>query len=44
MMTRRKSEIDWKLLVHAINHTQMFEQLLTKRFPAKDEYDFEKVF
>uniref|UniRef100_A0A915MLE9 Vacuolar protein sorting-associated protein 53 homolog n=1 Tax=Meloidogyne javanica TaxID=6303 RepID=A0A915MLE9_MELJA len=43
MMTRRKSEIDWKLLVHAINHTQMFEQLLTKRFPAKDEYDFEKI-
>lgn len=43
MMTRRKSEIDWKLLVHAINHTQMFEQLLTKRFPAKGEYDFEKI-
>jgi hypothetical protein len=44
MMGRRKAEIDWKLLAHAINHTQMFEQLLTKRFPAKDEFNFDRVF
>lgn len=42
-MTRRKSEIDWKLLSHAINHTVMFETLLYKRFPVKDDFNFEKI-
>ncbi|KAI1717145.1 vacuolar protein sorting-associated protein 53 like protein [Ditylenchus destructor] len=43
LMTRRKPEIDWKLLVHAINHTIMFETLLCKRFPAKEGFDFAKI-
>uniref|UniRef100_A0A914HZG1 Ribosome biogenesis protein NOP53 n=1 Tax=Globodera rostochiensis TaxID=31243 RepID=A0A914HZG1_GLORO len=43
MTERRRVELDWKLVSHAINHTQMFEQLLTKRFPTKDIYNFEKV-
>jgi hypothetical protein len=42
-MARRRAEVDWKLLSHAINHTQMFEQLLVKRFPAKEAYNFDKV-
>uniref|UniRef100_A0A183CBA2 Ribosome biogenesis protein NOP53 n=1 Tax=Globodera pallida TaxID=36090 RepID=A0A183CBA2_GLOPA len=43
MTERRRVELDWKLVSHAINHTQMFEQLLIKRFPTKDIYNFEKV-
>ena len=59
LMTRRRLEIEWKLvrsrekraniflpyfqLAHAINHTIMFENLLCKRFPAKDEWNFDKV-
>jgi len=43
LMTRRKVEIDWKLLAHAINHTVMFESLLCKRFPAKASFDFDKI-
>ncbi|KAH7731207.1 Vps53-likeN-terminal family protein [Aphelenchoides avenae] len=43
MMSRRRNEIDWKLLAHAINHTIMFENLLCKRFPVKEEFNFEKV-
>ena len=42
-MSRRRNEIDWKLLAHAINHTIMFENLLCKRFPAKEEFSFEKL-
>lgn len=42
-MTRRKGEIDWKLLAHAINHTIMFETLLCKRFPVKEGFNFEKI-
>lgn len=42
-MTRRRAEIDWRLLAHAINHTVMFETLLCKRFPAKDNFNFEKI-
>uniref|UniRef100_A0A915DXZ3 Vacuolar protein sorting-associated protein 53 homolog n=1 Tax=Ditylenchus dipsaci TaxID=166011 RepID=A0A915DXZ3_9BILA len=43
LMIRRKAEIDWKLLAHAINHTIMFETLLCKRFPAKTNFNFEKI-
>ncbi|KAI6201286.1 Vacuolar protein sorting-associated protein 53-like protein [Aphelenchoides besseyi] len=43
LMSKRRLEIEWKLLAHAINHTIMFENLLCKRFPAKDEWNFEKV-
>jgi hypothetical protein len=43
LMSRRRLEIEWKLLSHAINHTIMFENLLCKRFPTKDEWNFEKV-
>lgn len=43
MMFKRKIELEWKLLVHAINHTIMFENLLTKKFPKKDNYNFEKI-
>ncbi|KAL3095313.1 hypothetical protein niasHS_007412 [Heterodera schachtii] len=43
MTERRKGELDWKLLSHAINHTQMFEQLLAKRFPSKNNYNFDRV-
>lgn len=43
MMSRRWLELDFKVLVHAINHTVMFENLLCKRFPAKEGYNFEKV-
>lgn len=43
MMSRRRSELDFKSLAHAINHTIMFEGLLTKRFPAKDNFVFDKI-
>ncbi|KAK0416221.1 hypothetical protein QR680_012354 [Steinernema hermaphroditum] len=43
LMNRRLAELDWKLLAHAINHTIMFENLLTRRFPAKGEFSFEKT-
>uniref|UniRef100_A0AC35ETN6 Vacuolar protein sorting-associated protein 53 homolog n=1 Tax=Panagrolaimus sp. PS1159 TaxID=55785 RepID=A0AC35ETN6_9BILA len=43
LMTRRRNELDWKLLAHAINHTIMFENLLCKRFPSKGEFNFEKI-
>lgn len=43
LMARRKLEIEWKLLAHAINHTIMFENLLCKRFPPKDNWNFEKI-
>ncbi|VDK63212.1 unnamed protein product, partial [Onchocerca ochengi] len=42
MMSRRWLELDYKVLAHAINHTIMFENLLCKRFPAKEIYNFEK--
>uniref|UniRef100_A0AC35TLR8 Vacuolar protein sorting-associated protein 53 homolog n=1 Tax=Rhabditophanes sp. KR3021 TaxID=114890 RepID=A0AC35TLR8_9BILA len=42
IMQRRRMEIDWKLLMHSINHTIMFETLICKRFPAIDGYNFEK--
>ncbi|VDK73148.1 unnamed protein product [Litomosoides sigmodontis] len=43
MMSRRWLELDYKILAHAINHTIMFENLLYKRFPPKEGYDFEKI-
>ncbi|CAL2036867.1 unnamed protein product [Caenorhabditis brenneri] len=43
IMTRRRQDLDWKLLGHAIQHTKMFEALLTKRFPEKDGISFEKA-
>ncbi|VDN92232.1 unnamed protein product [Brugia pahangi] len=43
MMSRRWLELDYKVLAHAINHTVMFENLLCKRFPAKEGYNFEKI-
>ncbi|VDO26097.1 unnamed protein product [Onchocerca flexuosa] len=43
MMSRRWLELDYKVLAHAINHTIMFENLLCKRFPAKEIYNFEKI-
>ncbi|KAE9551032.1 hypothetical protein FO519_005766 [Halicephalobus sp. NKZ332] len=43
LMTKRRNELDWKLLAHAINHTIMFESLMCKRFPPKDEFIFEKI-
>uniref|UniRef100_A0A915PFA0 Vacuolar protein sorting-associated protein 53 homolog n=1 Tax=Setaria digitata TaxID=48799 RepID=A0A915PFA0_9BILA len=43
MMSRRWLELDYKVLAHAINHTIMFENLLCKRFPAKENYNFEKI-
>uniref|UniRef100_A0A158R4X4 Vacuolar protein sorting-associated protein 53 homolog n=1 Tax=Syphacia muris TaxID=451379 RepID=A0A158R4X4_9BILA len=43
MMSRRRNELNFKSLAHAINHTIMFEGLLTKRFPAKDNFVFEKI-
>lgn len=43
LMARRKNELDWKLLAHAINHTIMFEALICKRFPAKNDFNFEKI-
>ncbi|KHJ99153.1 Vps53-like protein [Oesophagostomum dentatum] len=35
MMTRRRPNLDFRLLGHAIQHTRMFEALLNKRFPPK---------
>ncbi|VDK42463.1 unnamed protein product [Gongylonema pulchrum] len=43
IMSRRWLELDYKVLAHAINHTIMFENLLCKRFPAKSEFNFEKI-
>lgn len=43
LMTKRKLEIEWKLLAHTINQTIMFENMLCKRFPAKNEWNFEKI-
>uniref|UniRef100_A0A8R1DJP6 Vacuolar protein sorting-associated protein 53 homolog n=2 Tax=Caenorhabditis japonica TaxID=281687 RepID=A0A8R1DJP6_CAEJA len=43
MMTQRRMDLDWKLLGHAIQHTKMFEALLSKRFPEKDGISFEKA-
>ncbi|EJW86688.1 hypothetical protein WUBG_02401 [Wuchereria bancrofti] len=43
MMSRRWLELDYKVLAHAINHTIMFENLLCKRFPAKEGCNFEKI-
>jgi len=43
LMVKRRAEIDWKLLSHAINHTILFENLLSKRFPAKDGFSFDKI-
>ena len=43
MMARRRQDLDWKLLGHAIQHTKMFEALLMKRFPAKNNIGFDKV-
>lgn len=43
LMTKRRNELDWKLLAFAINHTIMFEGLICKRFPAKGEFNFEKM-
>uniref|UniRef100_A0A0N4Z299 T-complex protein 1 subunit epsilon n=1 Tax=Parastrongyloides trichosuri TaxID=131310 RepID=A0A0N4Z299_PARTI len=43
LMQRRRMEIDWKLLMHSINHTKSFETLLCKRFPPKDNYNFDKI-
>uniref|UniRef100_A0A1I7VT28 Vacuolar protein sorting-associated protein 53 homolog n=1 Tax=Loa loa TaxID=7209 RepID=A0A1I7VT28_LOALO len=43
MMSKRWLELDHKVLAHAINHTVMFENLLCKRFPAKEGYNFEKI-
>lgn len=42
-MAKRWLELDYKVLAHAINHTIMFENLLHKRFPTKEGYNFEKV-
>ncbi|PAV59529.1 hypothetical protein WR25_16331 [Diploscapter pachys] len=43
MMARRRQDLDWKLLGHAIQHTKMFEALLMKRFPAKNNIGFDKA-
>ncbi|VDM25533.1 unnamed protein product, partial [Toxocara canis] len=43
MMRRRRAELDFKVLAHAINHTIMFENLLCKRFPAKEKFNFDKI-
>lgn len=43
IMSKRRAELDFKTLAHAINHTIMFENLLCKRFPAKEGFVFEKV-
>lgn len=42
-MSHRRSELDFKSLAYAINHTVMFEGMLTKRFPAKDNFVFDRV-
>ncbi|CAI4232374.1 unnamed protein product [Auanema sp. JU1783] len=43
MMTRRRQDLEWRLLGHAIQHTKMLEALLIKRFPTKGSYNFEKA-
>ncbi|ETN79872.1 Vps53-like protein [Necator americanus] len=43
MLTRRRPDLDFRLLGHAIQHTRMFEALLTKRFPPKAEFNFDKA-
>uniref|UniRef100_A0A0M3JC23 Vps53_N domain-containing protein n=1 Tax=Anisakis simplex TaxID=6269 RepID=A0A0M3JC23_ANISI len=43
MMRRRRAELEFKVLAHAINHTIMFESLLCKRFPAKEGFNFDKI-
>ncbi|CAB3401364.1 unnamed protein product [Caenorhabditis bovis] len=43
MMTRRRQDLDWKMLNHAIQHTKKFEKLLMKMFPEKDGYNFDKA-
>lgn len=42
-MTRRRPDLDFRLLGHAIQHTRMFESLLIKRFPSKPDFNFDKV-
>ncbi|CAD6184986.1 unnamed protein product [Caenorhabditis auriculariae] len=43
MMTRRRQDLEWKLLGFAIQHTKMFETLLVKRFPNREgAVSFEK--
>ncbi|EPB80307.1 Vps53-like protein [Ancylostoma ceylanicum] len=44
MMTRRRPDLDFRLLGHAIQHTRMFEALLTKRFPPKADFNFDKDY
>ncbi|XGW14630.1 hypothetical protein V3C99_000703, partial [Haemonchus contortus] len=43
MMTRRRPDLDFRLLGHAIQHTRMFEALLIKRFPSKPDFNFDKA-
>ncbi|CAJ0585063.1 unnamed protein product, partial [Mesorhabditis spiculigera] len=43
MLTRRRRDLDWKLLGNAIQHTKMFESLLVKRFPSKGDHNFDKA-
>ncbi|KHJ93997.1 Vps53-like protein [Oesophagostomum dentatum] len=43
MMTRRRPDLDFRLLGHAIQHTRMFEALLNKRFPPKADFNFDKA-
>uniref|UniRef100_A0A0K0DH01 Vacuolar protein sorting-associated protein 53 homolog n=1 Tax=Angiostrongylus cantonensis TaxID=6313 RepID=A0A0K0DH01_ANGCA len=43
MMTRRRPDLDFRLLGHAIQHTRMFEALLIKRFPQKADFNFDKA-
>lgn len=43
MMARRRQDLEWKQLGHAIQHTKMFENVLLKRFPIKPDFSFEKV-
>ncbi|VDM53282.1 unnamed protein product [Angiostrongylus costaricensis] len=43
MMTRRRPDLDFRLLGHAIQHTRMFEALLIKRFPQKTDFNFDKA-
>ncbi|KJH40611.1 Vps53-like protein [Dictyocaulus viviparus] len=42
MMSRRRSDLDFRLLGHAIQHSKMFEALLVKRFPQRADFSFEK--
>ncbi|KAK5982781.1 Vacuolar protein sorting-associated protein 53, partial [Trichostrongylus colubriformis] len=43
MMSRRRPDLDFRLLGHAIQHTRMFEALLVKRFPSKPDFNFDKA-